>query len=53
MKEFICRSLEDTRQAAIYFSQFAETGQCFALHGNLGSGKTTFTGSLIKHLNPT
>lgn len=52
MKEFICHSLEDTRQVAIYFTQFAKIGQCFALHGNLGSGKTTFTGYFIKHLNP-
>lgn len=52
MTEFICYSLEDTKQAAIYFAQFAKVGQCFALHGDLGSGKTTFAGDLIKHLNP-
>jgi len=52
MTEFICRTLEDTHQAAIYFTQFANPGQCFALHGDLGSGKTTFTGYFIKHLNP-
>ena len=51
MTEFICHTLEDTRQSAIYFAQFARIGQCFALHGDLGSGKTTFTGFLIKHLN--
>ncbi len=52
MKKFICNSLDDTKKAAEYFSEFAKPGQCFALYGNLGFGKTTFTQYLIKILNP-
>ena len=52
MKKFICNSLDDTQKAAEYFSEFAKPGQCFALYGNLGFGKTTFTQYLIKILNP-
>ena len=52
MKKFICNSLEDTKKAAEYFSEFAQPGQCFALYGNLGFGKTTFAQYLIKILNP-
>lgn len=52
MKKFICNSLDDTQKAAEYFSEFARPGQCFALYGNLGFGKTTFTQYLIKVLNP-
>jgi tRNA threonylcarbamoyladenosine biosynthesis protein TsaE len=49
--EFICNSLDDTQKAAEYFSQFAKAGQCFALSGNLGHGKTTFSKYLIQSLN--
>ncbi|MBO7454462.1 MAG: tRNA (adenosine(37)-N6)-threonylcarbamoyltransferase complex ATPase subunit type 1 TsaE [Alphaproteobacteria bacterium] len=52
MKKFICNSLDDTQKAAEYFSEFAKPGQCFALYGNLGFGKTTFAQYLIKTLNP-
>ena len=52
MKKFICDSLEDTKKAAEYFSRFVKKGQCFALSGNLGAGKTTFSQYLIKFLNP-
>ncbi len=52
MKKFICNSLDDTKKAAEYFSEFAKLGQCFALYGNLGFGKTTFAQYLIKILNP-
>ncbi len=52
MKEFVCNSLNDTKKAAEYFSKFAKPGQCFALYGNLGFGKTTFSQYLIKILNP-
>ena len=52
MKKFICNSLDDTKKAAEYFSEFAKPGQCFALYGNLGFGKTTFAQYLIKILNP-
>lgn len=52
MKKFICNSLEDTKKAAEYFMRLAVKGQCFALNGNLGVGKTTFSKYLIKFLNP-
>lgn len=52
MKKFVCNSLENTKKAAEYFSEFAKPGQCFALCGNLGFGKTTFAQYLIKTLNP-
>ena len=51
MKKFVCNSLDDTKKAAEYFSEFAKPGQCFALYGNLGFGKTTFAQYLIKTLN--
>ncbi len=49
--KFICNSLDQTKVVAEYFSQFATPGQCFALYGNLGFGKTTFTKYFIKSLN--
>lgn len=52
MKKFVCNSLNDMEKAAEYFSKFAKSGQCFALYGNLGFGKTTFAQYLIKILNP-
>ena len=53
MIKFKCVSLDDTKKAAEYFAKFAKPGQCFALYGNLGSGKTTFSQFLIKELIPT
>jgi len=53
MIKFECTSLNDTKNAAEYFARFAKPGQCFALYGNLGSGKTTFSQFLIKSLIPT
>jgi len=52
MKKFVCNSLDDTKKAAGYFSELCKPGQCFALYGNLGFGKTTFAQYLIKILNP-
>lgn len=52
MKRFICNSLEDTKAAAEYFAEQSVPGQCFALYGNLGFGKTTFVQYFIKSLNP-
>ena len=53
MIEIKCASLDDTKKAAEYFAKFAKPGQCFALYGNLGSGKTTFSQFLIKSLIST
>ncbi|MDR1375526.1 MAG: tRNA (adenosine(37)-N6)-threonylcarbamoyltransferase complex ATPase subunit type 1 TsaE [Holosporaceae bacterium] len=52
MMTFVCNSLKNTKNAAEYFSQFAKAGQCFALSGDLGCGKTTFSRYLIRSLNP-
>ena len=52
MKIFKCYSLEDTKAVAESFAQSAKPGQCFALYGNLGFGKTTFSQYLIRALNP-
>lgn len=51
--DFRCFSLNDTAEVARHFSQFASAGQCFALHGDLGSGKTTFSQFFIKELEPS
>lgn len=50
--EFLCNSLNDTKNVAERFSTLAKPGQCFALHGDLGSGKTTFTKYFISKINP-
>ncbi len=50
---FTCISLEDTKNVAEHFAQFAAPGKCFALHGNLGYGKTTFAKYFIQALNPS
>lgn len=52
MIEFNCVSINDTKKAAEYFAKFAKPGVCFALFGDLGSGKTTFSQFLIKSIIP-
>lgn len=52
MQEFICKDLVETRMVAEKISESAAPGKCFALYGNLGYGKTTFAGFLIRKLNP-
>jgi tRNA threonylcarbamoyladenosine biosynthesis protein TsaE len=51
MTKFLCHSLEDTKNAAEYFARLAKPGQCFALLGDLGYGKTTFAKYFIQFLN--
>lgn len=50
---FTCITLEDTAKAARQFSNLACVGSCFALYGDLGYGKTTFTKYFIQSINPT
>ena len=50
-QEFICRNLTDTQAMAEKIAQMASPGKCFALYGNLGYGKTTFTKFFVKSLN--
>ena len=48
----ILASEEDTRELAARLADSAAVGDCFALHGNLGAGKSTFARYFIKHLLP-
>ena len=49
---FSCSTLQKTEEIAKKFSAYALKGRCFALYGDLGSGKTTFSKFLIQSLNP-
>lgn len=51
-KKWLCKTLKDTENVARSFIPLAKAGQCFALIGDLGSGKTTFAQFLIKSLIP-
>lgn len=51
-QNFRCISMDDTKHAAEFFANFAKPGQCFALRGGLGYGKTTFSKYFIQSLNP-
>lgn len=45
-------SEDDTKSLAGEFADTADIGSCFALHGNLGTGKSTFARYFIKYLLP-
>lgn len=50
MEEFITKSSEETQKFAENMGKSLTIGDCVALHGDLGSGKTTFTQGLAKGL---
>ena len=50
MKTFISKSPEETINFALNFASQLQGGEILALHGDLGSGKTTFTKGLAEGL---
>lgn len=50
MKTFISKSPEETINYALEFASRLQGGEILALHGDLGSGKTTFTKGLAEGL---
>jgi len=48
MKSFTTKSPQKTQGFAQHISQSLQGGDILCLHGNLGSGKTTFTQGLLK-----
>jgi tRNA threonylcarbamoyl adenosine modification protein YjeE len=44
---FVCATLADTTQLAQQVWAHAQAGQCLALQGDMGAGKTTFASALI------
>ena len=52
MSQICLASEQDTKELAIKMANRAKIGDCFALHGNLGAGKSTFARYFIKHLLP-
>ena len=51
--EIISKTTEDTKKLAFSIAQKLKPGDVLALYGDLGSGKTTFTGFLTRALNST
>ena len=50
MKKIITNSFEETQQLGLDLAQKLKGGEVVALHGDLGSGKTTFMQGLAKGL---
>ena len=50
MKQIITKSFEQTRKLGEEFAASLKGGTVISLHGNLGSGKTTFVQGLAKGL---
>lgn len=52
MKEFLCKSLEETDELARKFAALVEQNGCFVcLFGDIGAGKTAFVKRVAKHLD--
>ncbi|MBC7785190.1 MAG: tRNA (adenosine(37)-N6)-threonylcarbamoyltransferase complex ATPase subunit type 1 TsaE [Burkholderiales bacterium] len=50
MTERLSHSVADTEQIAAEIAQTLRGGECIALHGDLGAGKTQFVRGLVKAL---
>lgn len=50
MQEFVSHSPEETKEFAQNFAKTLKGGEVIAFTGNLGAGKTCFTGGLAKGL---
>lgn len=48
MQRFECADENDLRQFAADFAKALKPGDCIALHGDLGAGKTTFARAVIR-----
>lgn len=48
----VTESVNATRALGAHIAAAAETGQCFALEGELGAGKTEFVRGFVAALNP-
>lgn len=48
--EILSESAEQTKELAVGIARNAKGGEVFALYGNLGSGKTTFTQGFVEAL---
>lgn len=46
----LCRSVEETQQLAARLAALLHGGECIALHGELGAGKTQFVRGLVAGL---
>ena len=47
------RTIEDTKRIATELARSARPGNCYALYGNLGVGKTVFSRFFVKTLLPS
>jgi len=52
-KQFLTNSFEETQQLGRELAKKIKNGHCFALYGDLGSGKTTFVQGFAKGLGIT
>ena len=50
MSEHVSTSVEETEQVAVELADTFRGGECVALHGNLGAGKTQFVRGLVRGL---
>ncbi|MGL5973227.1 MAG: tRNA (adenosine(37)-N6)-threonylcarbamoyltransferase complex ATPase subunit type 1 TsaE [Oscillospiraceae bacterium] len=50
MKEFVSKNLKDTEKIADSIRKLLKSNSIIALQGDVGSGKTTFTSSLLRSM---